>query len=958
MAVLTEQEKGLETTVSFPILKTETTADGDIVVYGKATDGTVDTDNQIVDSSWSAKAISSWLESGGNLRVQHNPHRDPAGVGIQVDVDRDGDGSHWLKALVVEPGAKKLVEKKALRAFSVGIMRPRIVTDKHARGGRIVDGEIGEISLVDRPANRNCAFTLVKADKTGQPEYVGDTGEVWGQPLPTPDVIAKMLRGEDKADKAIHGAPQRPEVEHGYLPRTHANPVADRLRDALIADKRDFTQAQRDAAADSGAAMPDGSFPIKNGEDLGNAIHLAGHAKNPAAARAHIKRRAAALGMSDQIPDTWGKATGSDIDKGSKDCSNCGKSYDSDTNMSNCENCGHKLPMADHGKAEDGQCSTCHGSGKIREGHMKCPDCGGSGKDSSEKGRGNIANFGDRRAKPFGKPADDDDEHDDDSDDDDDDDKKPSSDSDSAPDEDDGDTSDDDGKDNRSLNAPGSEDGMKCACGNCGTKVKNKHAFCPGCGSKLAWPATTKKRGDKPTQIVVEGEGDKDGDGDGLFDADGDGDGAVARRVSKRGLVRGDGDVTDGARAKTTTKVPAHREPDGPQNEIFEEDAGLTDGDERREGDSEPTPTWGSRKTAAPYGLMRVHDTLCAAYDMDAVRDEYPSIKSVSDVLAPVNWRDAALEALQAGDYDGGEYGLFIARMADTVSSADHAMVEDARAALHKGFASMYPGVHLSPGSISPSQFQRPYISAGHQHESAEAHGSDPKVALPPQARPASSFTRGPLTGGHERPSPGNSAQGMKAAPTPQVKHVQDAMIAIHDYTSSLYGDLCPMTEKAADAGTPARPAQRAHKAARQPQVIKAVQAVPAPDYDIAEVIKTAAAEGAKASYKTAREELDDAFAQYTETIRKQQDQLDVLTKQLDILGAQPDPKAAPIRSAPTLSGPPVDGVVPAERRSLVQEDAERQRDEKLLFLKALAGSGDPVVRGQAESQIKKMLTA
>lgn len=68
---------------------------------------------------------------------------------------------------------------------------------------------------------------------------------------------------------------------------------------------RSFTQKQREAAAKTGAAMPDGSFPIHNEQDLHNAIRLAGNAKDPAAARAHIKRRAASLGLSKMIPDTW-----------------------------------------------------------------------------------------------------------------------------------------------------------------------------------------------------------------------------------------------------------------------------------------------------------------------------------------------------------------------------------------------------------------------------------------------------------------------------------------------------------------------------------------------------------------------------------------------------------------------------------------------------------------------------
>jgi hypothetical protein len=151
-----------ELAFSFPILGKRHTPEGDLIVYGRATDGTVDNDQQIVDPVWSGKALQEWLATGGNVRVQHNPGLYPAGRGLEVEVDK-GDGGHWVKALVVEDTAKRLVEKGVLRAFSVGIMLPQIVRDATARAGRVVGGQIAEISLVDRPANKNCAFQLAKS---------------------------------------------------------------------------------------------------------------------------------------------------------------------------------------------------------------------------------------------------------------------------------------------------------------------------------------------------------------------------------------------------------------------------------------------------------------------------------------------------------------------------------------------------------------------------------------------------------------------------------------------------------------------------------------------------------------------------------------------------------------------------------------------------------------------------
>jgi len=70
-------------------------------------------------------------------------------------------------------------------------------------------------------------------------------------------------------------------------------------------EKRDYSMDARRTMAESGMAMPDGSFPIANGGDLQNAIQSVGRAANYAAAKEHIIRRARALGMMDMLPEDW-----------------------------------------------------------------------------------------------------------------------------------------------------------------------------------------------------------------------------------------------------------------------------------------------------------------------------------------------------------------------------------------------------------------------------------------------------------------------------------------------------------------------------------------------------------------------------------------------------------------------------------------------------------------------------
>lgn len=66
-----------------------------------------------------------------------------------------------------------------------------------------------------------------------------------------------------------------------------------------------FSAEQRRQAAKTGAALPDGSFPINNSADLKDAIRLVGNGKDPVAAKRHIKRRAAALGLTKLLPEGW-----------------------------------------------------------------------------------------------------------------------------------------------------------------------------------------------------------------------------------------------------------------------------------------------------------------------------------------------------------------------------------------------------------------------------------------------------------------------------------------------------------------------------------------------------------------------------------------------------------------------------------------------------------------------------
>jgi hypothetical protein len=67
----------------------------------------------------------------------------------------------------------------------------------------------------------------------------------------------------------------------------------------------DLDTQERQKLAEEGKALPDGSFPIRNREDLQDAIQSYGRAKDKDEAKRWIKRRAKELNAEGALPDDW-----------------------------------------------------------------------------------------------------------------------------------------------------------------------------------------------------------------------------------------------------------------------------------------------------------------------------------------------------------------------------------------------------------------------------------------------------------------------------------------------------------------------------------------------------------------------------------------------------------------------------------------------------------------------------
>jgi hypothetical protein len=393
---------------SMPISKSEDTGtinpvDGtpDIEIWGKVTDGTLDGDLQVVDPEASLRWIKKWFDTKANIRMQHDP-RKAVGRGLEVD-------GHFVKGLIADPDAKHKIRTKVLNDWSIGICHPDIrvgdprfnhLDPEHkAVRGVITDRAdgmtgLGEISVVDRGSNFGTAFQLFKAAADGGPEFVGKMlgGDGTTTKTDEPDVIkasltfspsdlAKLLKHreiaedaeaqkaaagadeaggdnaaadqEDEASDADMDAPDDTDMPKAAETDAAEVAVADALKAVESAIwKRDVSAAERKELAGKGHALSDGSYPIANAEDLGNAAILArsGHG-DVTAAKALIAKRASELGVANPLTDDAEKAATADdapavpvADKAAKPkmaCPSCGKKSGAKNPF--CFKCGKKM---------------------------------------------------------------------------------------------------------------------------------------------------------------------------------------------------------------------------------------------------------------------------------------------------------------------------------------------------------------------------------------------------------------------------------------------------------------------------------------------------------------------------------------------------------------------------------------------------------------------------------------
>jgi phage head maturation protease len=258
------------------------------MVWGYASTPTKDLQGEIVKVSAIKNALPDYLQ-WSNIREMHQ--NSAVGITVEHNVSEKGlyigahivDDSAWKKCKPLTPGKLDSVYK----GFSIGGNTIEKV------GDTITEIKLIEISLVDRPANSECRIDSIKLEK-GIAEVT-----MAGADLDEPSRNTLFEKFLDTA-RNFFGTEKFSAT---------GEPVLDLYEAATLleVEKREFKQKEREHLASTGAALPDGSFPISNTSDLHNAIQAHGRAKDKEKAKRHIIARAHALGATHMLPAGWGE---------------------------------------------------------------------------------------------------------------------------------------------------------------------------------------------------------------------------------------------------------------------------------------------------------------------------------------------------------------------------------------------------------------------------------------------------------------------------------------------------------------------------------------------------------------------------------------------------------------------------------------------------------------------------
>lgn len=207
-----------EFNISFPIsfVKKE-----ERIVVGIATADNIDKSGDIVDFNASLDAFKSWA---GNIREMHSPIAVGKAIKYEPVKVKSDDGNEYNAIKVeayISKGAQDTWEKVldgTLSAFSIGgsIVEKSIDSSRLFRGkpvNIIKKYRLGELSLVDNPANALAVVDIIKMDTDGNLEYVLEEMLDKARKQPLKDPKGGLTAAGRRHFKQTEGANLKPGVK-------------------------------------------------------------------------------------------------------------------------------------------------------------------------------------------------------------------------------------------------------------------------------------------------------------------------------------------------------------------------------------------------------------------------------------------------------------------------------------------------------------------------------------------------------------------------------------------------------------------------------------------------------------------------------------------------------------------------------------------------------------------------
>ena len=176
-------------------------------------------------------------------------------------------------------------------------------------------------AVVTDPTPANPSSHINPAAGMSKPQYMTNYGrqigggihdkrvvDIWTIKTDTPPIPENPIMPTNTYQGCDCDMCEEQQIPCSSCPMCGGGMDAETERGQTMEQKRDFSSKERQRMAEAGTAMPDGSYPIANRNDLMNAIRSWGRGGSDPKVKEHIKSRARALGLTDMIPENWQKS--------------------------------------------------------------------------------------------------------------------------------------------------------------------------------------------------------------------------------------------------------------------------------------------------------------------------------------------------------------------------------------------------------------------------------------------------------------------------------------------------------------------------------------------------------------------------------------------------------------------------------------------------------------------------